>query len=103
MAIYGAVADVPKTRGGGRRGLGLWQGSGALSSGVVALATPFKTVLSVNAQIDQTTAPTTSDFTYHAVAGAITVYGWQASAAGTTTLVATTGTETVSVTAVGLL
>lgn len=103
MATVGAVQDVPTARGGGRRGLGVWQGSGALSSGVVAFATPFKTVVAALPQIDQTTAPTTSEMTYHASAGTVTVYGWKASAAGTTTLVATTGTENVSCVVVGIL
>ena len=103
MAIIGAVADVPKSRGGGRRGLGVWQGTGALSSGTVAFATPYKTVVAALPSLIITTAPTTTEMTYNASAGTVTVYGWQASAAGTTTLIATTGTETVSCVVVGIL
>lgn len=103
MAAIGAVQDVPTTRGGGRRGLGLWQSSGALSSGVIAFTTPFKSVVCASPRLDITTAPTTSELTYHASAGVVTIYGWKASAAGTTTLVATDGTETVSCVVVGIL
>lgn len=112
MAIYGAVADAPKARGGKRRGVGLAVYDGAvLNAGtgqfVVPQPQPFKTVLAVDVTAQEATIDNaglgTTTFTWTvSAAGVITVFGWKPTSVGNPTLIATTFATPISVVVYGL-
>lgn len=107
MAIYNAVWDAPKTRGGKRRGVGLAVYEGlALSAGTVAITTPFRVVLAVDASMNEATIDGaglgTSTLTWTAVGNVVTVAGWKPTSNANPTLIAATNPTPVSVVVYGL-
>lgn len=84
-----------------RQGKEVMIASGALAAGVLAVTTEFATIDSVQATIQSSTAPLTVTLTWSVSGNVVTVRGWKPTNASTTTLIATTGTETVNVLIVG--
>ncbi len=103
MALFGAVAEVFRA-GKSRRNVEMFVETGALASGVKAFTTPFKTILGVVATIENTSAPgdSTAVLTYIAAANVVTVKGWMNTSGTDPTLVATTGTHTVTCVVFGI-
>lgn len=102
MALFGAIAEALRA-GKSRRNLEVYVDTGALSSGAVAFTTPFKTILAVTATILNASAPgdATEAVTYSVSGNVVTIRGWRNTSGTDPTLVATTGTETVSVVVFG--
>lgn len=99
MSLYGAIQDVPLARGGSRRGMGIYLNVGALAAGAVAFTVPFKTITGALATILNAAAPglSTSTLTYSVAGNVVTIKGWMPTSAANPTLIATTGTDTISV------
>lgn len=112
MAIYNAVWDAPKFRGGKRRGVGICIYDGAvLNAGsgqfVAPQPSPFKTVLAVDVTAQEATIDNaglgTAAFTWTvSAAGVVTVFGWKPTSVGNPTLIATTFATPISVVVYGL-
>lgn len=108
MAAIGAVAEAPRTRGGSRRGEALWRTAVALSgTNPTTVTTPLVSVGQAQLTIGGSATPGTgtSVLTYviPTALNTIAVYAWKPSAVGTSTLVASDGTETIHVLAYGKL
>ena len=72
-------------------------------SNPTAVSTGLSTITSVTLTIANASAPGvgTSILTYAVSGGTLSIYAWKVTASGNATLVASTGTETVSYTVVG--
>ena len=95
MSLYGALAEDK------REGKRVLVAKGALVAGVLVVTTDFANIDAVAATIESATAPVTSLLTYSVAGNKVTVRGWKPTSVGSTTLIATTGTEPVSVTITG--
>jgi len=72
-------------------------------SNPTAVSTGLSTIVSVDLQLEGSSAPGvgTSNVTYTKSGGTVSIYAWKVTASGNATLVASTGTETVSYTVIG--
>lgn len=72
-------------------------------SNPTVVSTPFRTIVSVTLTQKNASAPalSTSTLTYNTSGGTLNIYAWKPTGAGDTTLVASTGTETVGYVVVG--
>ena len=95
MTLFGALAERV------RQGKQVITGSGALAAGSLVVNTKFATIDSVQAIVKKATAPTSIVLTWNNTGGAVTIYAWKVTASGDTTLIADTGTDTVSYVIVG--
>lgn len=85
-----------------RQGKGVICGQAAFpANGILAVSTGLATIDGVSASIVKATAPTTSVVTWTFAGGVVTFRGWMPTAAGTTTLIASTAQETVNYTIIG--
>jgi len=78
-------------------------GTGTLGSGTATITSKLSTVTHVGCTLDVAGAPalTTSQFSWTASGGTITVYGWKPTGSGDTTLIAATDADTFSWYAIG--
>lgn len=93
MALYGALAEAT------RRGEVIERGEVALdASNPTPVTTGLKTITAVHLELKGTAAPGlgTSTLTYNQTAGLLDIYAWKPTGATDPTLIASTGTETVS-------
>jgi hypothetical protein len=98
MALYGALAEHV------RRGEKIERYEMALdNSNPTPIVTGFKEVIAVFLTLKGTAAPGvgTSVLTYNITGGLVDVYAWKVTNSSTTTLVASTGTETFSAIVIG--
>jgi hypothetical protein len=98
MSIYGALAEQT------RRDEAIARGEVALDgSNPTAVVTGLKTITAVGLALKGTAAPGvgTSVLTYSQTNGTLNIYAWKVTASGNATLIASTGTETVSWVAIG--
>lgn len=107
MALYNAVWDAPKVRGGKRRGVGLSvYEAQTLSSGSVAITTPFRVILHVEASLNEASIDGaglgTSTFSWTNSGNIVTVKGWMPTSATNPTLIASTQATPFSVVVYGL-
>ena len=107
MAVVNALGEAPLARGKPRRGLQLFATTTTLAgSNPTSVTTPFRSVVAVEVGVQSTAAPNTdTTLTYNvptSAANRIDIYQWKPSAAATSTLVAGTGTDPVSVIALGI-
>ena len=106
MAIIGGLGEVAATKTAGRPGQSVLVGTVSLTgTNPTTVATPFRSITGAALTLNTSTAPGTgtSDLTWTASANVLQIYGWMPSAAGTTTLVASTGTEKVGYAVIGKL
>lgn len=100
MSLYGALAEKD------RLGEVVVRGEVALDgSNPTPVVTGLKSLSSVSLTLKGSAAPGvgTSVLTYAVSGGTINIYAWKVTSSADTTLIASTGTETVSYVATGLL
>lgn len=97
MSLFGALAEAE------REGKEVQVASGSLdASGQLVIETPFAAIDHVEASLsEQATAPSTSVITSATGGNTVTLYGWMPTAAADTTLVASTGQESVTAVIIG--
>lgn len=109
MAIYSAVGDAPKVKGGKRRGVDVAVYENQVLSagpGTLTLVTSLSKVLAVDVLANEAAIEAaglgTSTFTWTAVANVVTVFGWRPTGAGNPTLIAANTATPISVVVYGL-
>lgn len=98
MSLYGALAEAT------RRGESVVRGEVALdASNPTPVVTGLRTITAVALALKGTSAPGvgTSVLTYDTSGGTLNIYAWKVTNSSTTTLIASTGTETVGYVVIG--
>ena len=101
----GNVGEAPRTRSGRRDGLSFWADRKALDgSNPTSFQTPFRTIKYAVACLNNSAATGDATHTVSAVINgtAVDVYAWMPTSGTDPTLVASTGTENVTVFVVGV-
>jgi|GEM_PF-1645179 len=89
------TASVTNPVKGASSGYLIQTGEVALSAGTASVTTGLASIASCTLTVKSATAPTTELVTYNTSGGTLSIYGWKSTNSSTTTLTATTGTETV--------
>ena len=96
MPLYGAIAETV------RQNKEVTCGESAITASV-AITTEYETIYSVTVTQKRNTAPALDSiiFTYGVVNNIVTIFAWQATAAGDVTMIAGTVATTVGYTIIG--